>query len=173
MVSRTTQEDINFGERLKYARIRAKKSQGKLAEEVNLTFQQIQKYEKGLNRISASRLLEFAKILNISIDFFFRRDDIFSSNAALAEDTKKKFQHENESYLGQDCLTNQDLTLDAEKKKKIKNESQNQIKDFTGNDLMNDFLEKILLDLFRKISRSETKEKVINLIRSIIDIGES
>ena len=91
----------------------------------------------------------------------------------MAEDTKKKFQHENESHLAQDCFANQDSTLNSEKKKKTTNASQNQIKDFTGNDLMNDFLEKIFLDLFRKISKSETKEKVINLIRSIIDIDES
>ena len=46
-------------------------SQSKLAEAVNLTFQQIQKYEKGTNRIGGSRLQQFANILKVSASFFF------------------------------------------------------------------------------------------------------
>ena len=46
-------------------------SQTKLADAVGLTFQQIQKYEKGTNRISASRLQEFAGILQVPVGFFF------------------------------------------------------------------------------------------------------
>jgi transcriptional regulator with XRE-family HTH domain len=46
-------------------------SQEKLAEALGLTFQQIQKYEKGVNRIGASRLLQTAGILDVSIEFFF------------------------------------------------------------------------------------------------------
>jgi len=46
-------------------------SQEKLAEALGLTFQQIQKYEKGTNRIGASRLLQMACILDVSIEFFF------------------------------------------------------------------------------------------------------
>lgn len=46
-------------------------SQEKLAEQVGITFQQIQKYENGANRISASRLYEFSKVLDIPVAFFF------------------------------------------------------------------------------------------------------
>ena len=46
-------------------------SQSKLAEAVDLTFQQIQKYEKGTNRIGGSRLQQFASILNVPVSFFF------------------------------------------------------------------------------------------------------
>lgn len=46
-------------------------SQEKLAEALGLTFQQVQKYEKGVNRIGASRLLHIAGILDVSIEFFF------------------------------------------------------------------------------------------------------
>ncbi len=46
-------------------------SQRELAQEVRLTFQQIQKYEKGANRISASRLYEFATALGVSIASFY------------------------------------------------------------------------------------------------------
>lgn len=46
-------------------------SQEKLGEALSLTFQQIQKYEKGANRISASRLQQIANILDVSVSFFF------------------------------------------------------------------------------------------------------
>ena len=46
-------------------------SQEKLADALGLTFQQVQKYEKGANRIGASRLLHIASILDVSIEFFF------------------------------------------------------------------------------------------------------
>src|SRR5664279_3801109 len=46
-------------------------SQTKLADAFSLTFQQIQKYEKGTNRISASRLQQFSNILNVPASFFF------------------------------------------------------------------------------------------------------
>ena len=46
-------------------------SQEKLADALGLTFQQVQKYEKGANRIGASRLLHIAAILDVGIEFFF------------------------------------------------------------------------------------------------------
>jgi len=51
-------------------------SQVKLANEVGLTFQQIQKYEKGANRICASRLFEFSQILDVPVEFFFQDTDV-------------------------------------------------------------------------------------------------
>jgi transcriptional regulator with XRE-family HTH domain len=58
-------------------------SQEQLAERVGLTFQQVQKYERGGNRISASRLLEFAQILDVPVAFFF--DDVDPVRAAPIE----------------------------------------------------------------------------------------
>jgi transcriptional regulator with XRE-family HTH domain len=46
-------------------------SQEKLGNELGITFQQVQKYEKGTNRISASRLLEMSRILQVPVSFFF------------------------------------------------------------------------------------------------------
>lgn len=63
--------DIYVGGRLKYRRTMLGISQEKLAEALNVTFQQIQKYEKGINRIGASRLYQLSEILNISVSFFF------------------------------------------------------------------------------------------------------
>jgi transcriptional regulator with XRE-family HTH domain len=63
--------DRKLGERLRYFRALNNVSQEKLAERVGLTFQQIQKYEKGINRISASRLFELAAVFNVGIADFF------------------------------------------------------------------------------------------------------
>lgn len=63
-------------------------SQGKLGDQVGLTFQQIQKYERGMNRIGASRLYEFSTILEVPISYFFddMAPDTISQSAARFED---------------------------------------------------------------------------------------
>lgn len=63
--------DILVGERIRQRRALLGLSQTALAQAVGLTFQQIQKYERGSNRASASRLYEFAEILNVPISHFF------------------------------------------------------------------------------------------------------
>ena len=63
--------DIHVGTRLRQRRALLGMSQTDLGEAVGLTFQQVQKYERGANRISSSRLFEFAKVLNVSISHFF------------------------------------------------------------------------------------------------------
>ena len=63
--------DARVGEKLRSFRRMRRLSQTQMAETVGLTFQQIQKYEKGVNRISASKLFEFAKVLDIPVQSFF------------------------------------------------------------------------------------------------------
>jgi len=63
--------DIHVGSRLKMRRTLLGLSQEKLGEAVGLTFQQIQKYERGANRIGASRLYQFSRILNVPVSYFF------------------------------------------------------------------------------------------------------
>jgi len=63
--------DVHVGHRLRLRRALMGISQEKLGEAVGLTFQQIQKYERGTNRIGASRLYQFSCILDISVSFFF------------------------------------------------------------------------------------------------------
>jgi transcriptional regulator with XRE-family HTH domain len=63
--------DKHVGSRLRLRRMMLGMSQEKLAEAFGLTFQQVQKYEKGMNRISASRLQRAAQILRVSVPFFF------------------------------------------------------------------------------------------------------
>ncbi len=63
--------DTFIGARLRMRRLMLNMSQEALGERLSLTFQQIQKYEKGINRISASRLYEISKILDVPLDYFF------------------------------------------------------------------------------------------------------
>ena len=63
--------DIHVGSRVRLRRTLLGLSQEKLGDAVGLTFQQIQKYERGANRIGASRLFQFSNILDVPIMFFF------------------------------------------------------------------------------------------------------
>lgn len=63
--------DVHVGHRLRTRRVVVGLTQEKLGSCLGLTFQQIQKYEKGTNRISASRLFEMSQILKINIEYFF------------------------------------------------------------------------------------------------------
>ena len=63
--------DVHVGTRLRLRRVVLGYSQERLATALGLTFQQIQKYEKGTNRISASRLFELGRILDVSVEYFY------------------------------------------------------------------------------------------------------
>jgi transcriptional regulator with XRE-family HTH domain len=63
--------DVHVGGRVRLRRMLLGMSQEKLGEHLGLTFQQVQKYEKGANRIGASRLFEVARILGVNVQFFF------------------------------------------------------------------------------------------------------
>lgn len=64
--------DVHVGSRVRFRRTVLGMSQSTLAEELGLTFQQVQKYERGANRISASRLWDLSLILDVSIGEFFK-----------------------------------------------------------------------------------------------------
>ncbi|MGB4058217.1 MAG: helix-turn-helix transcriptional regulator, partial [Alphaproteobacteria bacterium] len=63
--------DVHVGQRLRVRRSLLGMSQEKLADSIGLTFQQIQKYERGMNRISAGRLFQFSKVLSVPITYFY------------------------------------------------------------------------------------------------------
>jgi len=68
---KTTVTDREVGDRVRMRRKELGLSQGKLGEAVGVSFQQIQKYESGANRIGASRLKEISKVLMVPVSFFF------------------------------------------------------------------------------------------------------
>ena len=63
--------DVHVGSRVRLRRMMLGMSQEKLGESLGITFQQIQKYEKGTNRVGASRLQNISSILNVPVSFFF------------------------------------------------------------------------------------------------------
>ncbi len=63
--------DIHVGGRLRLRRLAVGLSQERLAKSIGITFQQIQKYERGTNRIVASRLHDLARVLDVPIGYFF------------------------------------------------------------------------------------------------------
>jgi transcriptional regulator with XRE-family HTH domain len=63
--------DLHVGARIRMRRKVLGVSQEKLAEELGLTFQQVQKYERGANRVSASKLYEIARALSAPVSYFF------------------------------------------------------------------------------------------------------
>ncbi|WP_273719201.1 MULTISPECIES: helix-turn-helix domain-containing protein [Bartonella] len=63
--------DISIGKRIRHRRMSMRLSQKELGNHLGVSFQQIQKYEKGFNRVSAGRLQEIAKLLKVPITFFY------------------------------------------------------------------------------------------------------
>lgn len=63
--------DVHVGARVRERRMALGLSQERLGDRLGLTFQQIQKYEKGVNRIGASRLLEISRLLDAPVQYFF------------------------------------------------------------------------------------------------------
>jgi transcriptional regulator with XRE-family HTH domain len=63
--------DVHVGSRIRLRRTLLGMSQEKLGKAIGLTFQQVQKYERGTNRVGSSRLYQLAKVLSVPISFFF------------------------------------------------------------------------------------------------------
>lgn len=83
--------DRIVGENIYRQRRRLKLTQERLGELLGLTFQQVQKYEKGVNRVSAGRLYEIANVLEVPVGFFFDGAGAppFREAPGLAEDTEE------------------------------------------------------------------------------------
>jgi len=65
--------DIHVGKRIRLRRTLLGMSQEAIGAAIGVSFQQVQKYERGVNRVGASRLFEFSKILDAPVSYFFRR----------------------------------------------------------------------------------------------------
>ncbi len=90
MARRTTAKDgphpidVHVGSRVRLRRTLLGMTQTQLGERLGITFQQIQKYERGANRISASRLYQMSHILDVSVSYFF--DDLDEGASAWSPD---------------------------------------------------------------------------------------
>ena len=73
--------DVHVGKRIRHRRWMVGMTQQQLAEKVGIKFQQIQKYETGMNRVSASRLWDISEALSVPVDFFFEGLEAGSKSA--------------------------------------------------------------------------------------------
>src|SRR5258706_10394778 len=81
--------DVHVGARVRLRRTLLGLSQEKLGEAIGLTFQQVQKYERGANRIGASRLWELSGVLDVPVQFFF---------GEMSQDTVAAMRHIQQSH---------------------------------------------------------------------------
>src|SRR5512145_128642 len=89
--------DTHVGSRVRLRRMLLGMSQEKLGEQLGLTFQQVQKYEKGVNRIGASRLFDLAQVLGVPVQFFY--EEAPTSQATHAEAAPGFAERPAESYV--------------------------------------------------------------------------
>ena len=83
--------DKHVGSRVRMRRMLIGMSQEKLGEALGITFQQVQKYEKGTNRISASRLQQIASVLGVTISFFYEGLPPEETGGGFAEESSPPF----------------------------------------------------------------------------------
>src|ERR1041384_530661 len=69
--SRPSPIDVHVGTRIRLRRTLLGMSQERLGEALGLTFQQVQKYERGVNRVGASRLFDLSRVLGVPVQFFY------------------------------------------------------------------------------------------------------
>jgi transcriptional regulator with XRE-family HTH domain len=98
--------DRVVGQRIRWRRRECKLTQEKLGEKLGLTFQQVQKYELGVNRVSAGRLYEIAEVLGVPVSYFFEgAEDWLEPESAQVE--------EEETEMRAPILTEETLELIA------------------------------------------------------------
>ncbi len=82
--------DIHVGARARQRRVLLGMNQTKLGDALGLTFQQVQKYERGTNRISASKLFKLSQVLKVSIEYFFdEMPPVVAASPMITQETLK------------------------------------------------------------------------------------
>ena len=141
--------DIHVGNRIRLRRTILGWSQEKLAAMLGLTFQQVQKYERGSNRVGASRLWDIGNVLNVPINFFFEDMD-----KEVASQSPRVFSGSNEAeqslYLEE---TSSDIDMDPMKRQ----ETLELVKAYYK--INNRKTAKILFDLIVAMSKSSSLQK--------------
>ena len=141
--------DIHVGNRIRLRRTILGWSQEKLAAMSGLTFQQVQKYERGSNRVGASRLWDIGNVLNVPINFFFEDMD-----KEVASQSPRVFSSSNEAeqslYLEE---TSSDIDMDPMKRQ----ETLELVKAYYK--INNRKTAKILFDLIVAMSKSSSLQK--------------
>ena len=100
--------DMHVGSRVRLRRMLLGMSQEKLGEHLGLTFQQVQKYEKGANRIGASRLFDLSRVLGVPVQFFYDEAPTDLAEAPLVPGFSER---PTESYVIEFLSTREGLEL--------------------------------------------------------------
>ncbi len=100
----------HLGSKLRMRRLSLGLTQTKVAQAINVTFQQIQKYEKGTNGISSLRLMQLANFLKVPVVFFFEDFPLYQQNSQ--EKNEEKIEDLNYSFLTKLFLNLSDLQKD-------------------------------------------------------------
>lgn len=111
--SRSSPIDAHVGSRIRLRRTLLGLSQERLGDALGLTFQQVQKYERGINRVGASRLFDLARVLDVPISFFF--DDMPEPLASSAPNLAMAGfggTAESKQGYGSDSVMNRRETID-------------------------------------------------------------
>ena len=103
--------DVHVGKRLRLRRTMLGFSQEKLGEAIGLTFQQVQKYERGANRIGCSRLFDLSRVLDVDIGYFFEDmpSEVANSSPARRQGgwsdlDQAAFEHERDPMVKRETL---------------------------------------------------------------------
>ena len=88
--------NVHLGKKLRMRRLSLGLTQTKVAEAINVTFQQIQKYEKGTNGVSSARLMQISQFLKVSITYFFEE---YKDYRETGSDLKESREELNYSFL--------------------------------------------------------------------------
>jgi len=86
--------DVHVGQRLKARRVGLRISQSDIGNALEVTFQQIQKYENGANRIGASNLFRLAQALNVNVSYFFEDMPSPRKTKSLSDQPAAEFEHD-------------------------------------------------------------------------------
>lgn len=101
--------DVHVGSQLKLRRTLLGLSQERLADELGITFQQVQKYEKGLNRIGASRLWDLSQVLGVSVAYFYENLDENTRNKSPRKISNQFILSDNMKEFDMSILLNKDI----------------------------------------------------------------
>ncbi len=131
--------DVHVGARIRQRRTSLGMSQEKLGDALNLTFQQIQKYERGANRVGASRLYDLCRVFDVTADFFFEGLPNF--------DAPQSFTPASQAWAGARAFAEKQEPYEAE--------------DGASRDAAE------LARLFSKITDPKVRESILDLLRSL------
>ena len=105
--------DIHVGKQIRHARILIGWTQTQLADALKVTFQQVQKYERGANRVSASRLWDLSQILGVEVGFFFdgMKDETIAASPRLIQSAPSRLPRDMADLLADPIERRETLEL--------------------------------------------------------------